>query len=183
MPPDLYTLTLADGLAVKRDGKDIRYKVVTLRETSVADEREAVRLAERVVNVGGIPKLLLSDADFRFALTMKHIESIRCDALVIEGAMIDLDLLGKFSPHDLALIESRVFLMTLAAEVRYGNLTQEDFDRAWQADQAPPKSPQPVGQAAGAGDGASTGQPGLEMLADFTGAGASGQAAHDAQAN
>jgi phage FluMu protein gp41 len=181
IPEDLYRVTLADGLPVLREGKEIRYKIVRLRETCVADEREAVRLAERVVMVSGQPKLLMSDADFRFALTMKHIETFVCDTLSIDGPMIDLDMMGKLSPHDVGLIESRVFLMTLAAEVRYGNLTQEAFDQAWMGSTAPKQSPQPVGQAASAGAGPAADQSGPQMLADYAGAGASGAGAvHEA---
>jgi phage FluMu protein gp41 len=179
-PEDLYTVNLADGLPAERDGKQIRYKRVKLRETNTADERDAIRLAERVVMVGGQPKLLMSDADFRFALTMKHIERFECDTLTIDLPMIDLDLMGKLSPHDVGLIESRVFLMTLAAEVRYGNLTQEAFDQAWAGSTAPKQAPQPVGQAASAGAGTAADQSGPQMLADFAGGGASGAAQSDA---
>jgi len=175
-PDDLYTVTLADGLPVEREGKTIRYRVVKLRETNTADEREAVRLAERVVMVGGQPKLLMSDADFRFALTMKHVDAFRCDSLVIERSMIDLDVMGKLSPHDVGLIESRVFLMTLAAEVRYGNLTQQAFDEAWAGSKAPTAAPQPLGQAAGSGAGFAADQPGPQMLAAYAGADAPGPA-------
>jgi len=52
----LHTLTLVDGIPVERDGKTLRYRTVRLRETTVADERAANRLAERVMTVGGVPK-------------------------------------------------------------------------------------------------------------------------------
>ncbi len=179
-PDDLYTVTLFDGLPVERGGKPIRYKRVKLRETNTADERDAIRLSERVVMVGGQPKLLMSDADFRFALTMKHIERFECDSMTIDQPMIDLELVGKLSPHDVGLIESRVFLMTLAAEVRYGNLTQEAFDQAWAGSTAPKQAPQPVGQVASAGAGTAADQPGPQVLADYSGAGAPGAAQSDA---
>jgi phage FluMu protein gp41 len=180
IPDDLYTVTLFDGLPADREGKLIRYKRVKLRETNTADERDAIRLSERVVMVQGQPKLLMSDADFRFALTMKHIERFECDSMTIDAPMIDLDLMGKLSPHDVGLIESRVFLMTLAAEVRYGNLTQDAFDQAWAGSTAPKQAPQPVGQAASVGAGSAADQSGPQVLADYSGAGAAGAAQSDA---
>lgn len=182
MNDHLHTLTLADGLPAERDGKTIRYRTVHLRETTVADERAAQRLAERVMLVGGAPKLMVSEADFRFALTMRHIDAFECDGQRIPQAMIDLDLLGKLSSHDLGLIEQRVFLVTLAAEVRYGNLTQAEFD-AVLAGQSPKaagaQTPQPVGQAAELGQAAAHHQPGPALLADFVGDAAGGTPAGD----
>jgi len=183
MTDQLHTLTLADGLPVEREGKTIRYRVVHLRETTVADERMAQRLAERVMLVGGAPKLMVSEADFRYALTMRHIEAFECDGQRIPQAVIDLDLVGKLSSHDLGLIEQRVFLVTLAAEVRYGNMTQAEFDAVLAgqgrnaAVAAGAASPQPVGQAAELGQAAVQGQPGPALLTDFVGDVAAGQAA------
>ncbi len=172
---DLFTVTLDDGLPVESQGKTIRYRTARLRETSVADERIAQRLAERVANVGGVPKLLVSDADFRFALTMRHIESFACDGTTIGQAVIDLDLMGKLSSHDLALIEQRIFLITLAAEVRYGNLSQADFDQvlSGQSGKAD-KAPQRVGQAEDVGQPAAHAESGPALLADYVGGAAAG---------
>lgn len=167
-PDDLYTVRLVDGLPVERDGKTIYYKQAKLRDVTVADERAAVRLSERVVFIEGAPKLLSSDADFRFAMTLQHIDQLVCDSLVLQRAVLDMDLLGKLSPHDLGLIESRVFLIALAAEVRYGNLTMEAFDKAWRGESPQAAlAPQPVGQAAGAGADAAVAESGPQMLADF----------------
>ena len=105
----------------------------------VADERMANRLAERVVPVSGKPTLLVSEADFRYALTMRHIEALECDGQKIPQALIDLELFCKLSSNDLelfcklsgndlGLIESKVFLLTLAAEARCGNLTEAEFE-------------------------------------------------------
>lgn len=177
---DLYRLTLVDGIAVERDGKTLRYRVVRLRETSVADERAATRMAERVMMVAGAPKLLVSEADFRYAMTLRHIDAIECDGLVLQGPVLDLDLLGKMSPHDLGLVEQRVFLVAMAAEVRYGTLSQSDFD-ALLAGTHPkaPGAPQPVGQAAGVGKASDHAQPGPAMLADYAGDDAPGAPSGD----
>ena len=168
---DLHRLTLADGIpTTTADGKTLRYRTVRLRETTVADERAALRMAERVVMVGGAPKLLASDADFQFCLTLRHIDALECDGQMIPGAMVDLDLFGKLTSHDLGLIEQRVFLINLAAELRYGNITQADFD-AVLAGQAPAGkgagAPQPVGQAAELGAPAAGTEPGPALLADY----------------
>ena len=168
---DLTSLTLVDGLPVVSEGRTLRYKRVRLRETTVADERAAQRESERVVLVNGMPKLLASDADFRFALTAKHIESFECDGKVIGRHVIDLELIGKLSTHDLGLIEQRVFLINLAAEVRYGAISQAELD-AIIAGTAPQPAPQPRGQAGGVGQAPAQPQPGPALLADFTGDGA-----------
>lgn len=176
---DLFRLELVDGLPVESQGMTIRYKVVRLRETGVAAERAAVKAAERVMMVGGVPKLLVSDSDFRFALTAQHIESFHCDGNTIPDALIDLATVGKLSTHDFGLIERRVFLITLAAEVRYGNIGQAEFDviLAGGATDRADASPQPVGQAPGVGAAAAASESGPAMLDDFTGERASRAAA------
>ena len=179
MSQALHTLTLADGLPVERDGKTIRYRVVHLRETTVADERAAQRLAERVMLVGGAPKLMVSEADFRYALTMRHIEAFECDGQRIPQPMIDLDLVGKLSSHDLGLIEGQVFLLTMAAEVRYGNLSEADFAAVMAGQQlgqqgGGAQAPQPLGQAAELGQVVAQPGPGPALLADYAGGAAAG---------
>lgn len=181
---DLYQLTLVDGLPAQVDGKTIKYLRVRLRETTVADEREAARLAERVMLVGGVHKLLVSESDFRYALTMRHVDWLECDGEKLHGAMLDLALFGKLTPHDLALIEERVVLVELAAQVRYGVLTQAQFDDyaagRIPAAQAGALSPQPVGQAAELGAHAARPESGPAMLADYVGDAAAGASARDA---
>ena len=167
---DLFQLTLVDGIKTTAAGREICYRQVTLRETTVADERAATRMAERVVTLGGVPKLLVSDADFRYALTMRHIARLAADATqVLDGALLDLDLFGRLTSHDLGLIEGRVFLINMAAEVRYGAMSQEDFDAVMRGETAAAAAPQPVGQAEGAGQPGPVDQPGPALLADFAG--------------
>lgn len=167
---DLFHLVLVDGLPVESGGKTLRYRTVRLRETGVADEREAQRASERVVLIGGVHKLVVSDADFRYCLTTRHIESFGCDGMSIPQVMIDMELVGKLSSHDFGLIEQRVFLITMAAEVRYGNLSQEDFDQIM-AGNAPKAvtSPQRAGQAQELGSLAAQSESGPALLADLTG--------------
>lgn len=176
MSDQLHLMTLADGLPVERDGKTIRYRTVRLRETSVGDERTAQRLAERVMLVGGQHKLLVSDGDFQYALTMLHIEAFECDGQRIGQPLIDLALIGKLSPHDWGLIEARVFLVNMAAEVRYGTLSEDEFAKlmAGQALPGRASSPQPEGQAAQLGRTDPELEPGPALLADYVGIDAGG---------
>lgn len=181
---DLHTLHLVDGLKTQAGAHEVRYRVVRLRETDVNDERTAVRLSERVVTVGGQPRLMSSPEEFRLAMTMRHVARLEADgAQAIEGASLDLDLFGRLTAHDLGLVEQRVFLITLAAQVRYGLISQADFDTVL-AGKAPkgtevPGSPQPLGQAAGAGATAPEAEPGPALLADFARPRAGGPAAGD----
>ena len=178
---DIYTLVLVDGLPAESGGKTLKYRTVKLRETTVADERAAARLAERLMVVGGVPKLLVSESDFRYALTMRHCEKFVCDGMEIPLAILDLELFGKLSTHDLQLIEERVFLVTLAAQVRYGTITQQEFEAYATGQQADSlqKSPQPVGQAAEVGALADHAESGPALLADYAGAAADRPAAGD----
>lgn len=179
-PDELHTLTLHDGLPVTREGRELRYRTVRLRETDVNDERLAARLAERVVTVAGVPKLMVSDREFQLALTMRHVAAFECEGQRIEQAMIDLELFGKLSSHDLGEIEARVFLVNMAAEARYGNIQPGELDAILSGQkQQPPDTPQPVGQAAGVGRADPDPEPGPALLADFTRSDTDGQAAGD----
>jgi phage FluMu protein gp41 len=177
---NLFKLTLADGLQVDKAGAKVCYRTVYLRETSVGDERAAQRLAERVVPVNGTPRLVVSDAEFRHAMTMRHIEAFECDGQRIGQGLVDMEMLDKLSSHDLGLIEQRVFLIEMAAEVRYGNMSQADLDALLSGAKAQPQqAPQPVGQAAGVGRTGPEPEPGPALLADFTGSAAHGSPAGD----
>jgi phage FluMu protein gp41 len=182
---DLFKLTLADGLTLEAGGKTIRYQVVTLRETHVADERKAEMLSERAIQAGGSWKLLVSESNFKHALNMLHIESFHCDGQTIPQAMIDLAMYDRLSSRDLEMLEERIFLLTLAAEVRYGNMTQEDFDNTMAGLMTKPavqSAPQPSGQAASVGASDERAESGPTLLTDFAGDAANGQAQSDGQA-
>ena len=166
---------LIDGVTLQSDGRTIVYRIAHLRETTVADERWATRQAERVMHIEGRPTLLVSDADFRFAMTARHIEAFECDGQRMTQAMLGdgwLDVVGKLSSHDLGLIEQQIFLLELAAEVRYGRITPAEFEAiasgTMPVDQGT-ASPRSVGQVAELGQAAAEPQPGPVMLADFAG--------------
>ncbi len=174
---DLQTLQLVDGLPAQTmsNGQrvDIRYKTVTLRETNVADERKACQLAERVMMVGNAPKLLVSEAENRLAMTMLHCASFHCGSMEIDQSVMNLDTFGKLSSHDLALIEERVFLIELAAQVRYGAITQESFDELLAVRHGKPstdiQTPQPVGQTPIVGGLAPESDPAPMLLTEYAG--------------
>jgi phage FluMu protein gp41 len=174
---DLMTLHLVDGIPATVEGREIRYRVARLREINVNDERRATRMAERVMLVAGQPKLMVSEADKHYAMTMLHIDALECDGQRMSGALLDLELFGKLTSHDLGLLEQRVFLLNMAAELRYGNITQAQFD-ALLGGEVPAAlkgpAPQPVGQVAGAGPAGPGLEPGPALLADYAGGAAGG---------
>lgn len=174
---DLFKLILVDGLTLTTGDKPIVYKQITLRETNVADERKAEALSERAMNIGGSWKLLVSESNFKHALNMLHVDSFVCDGVTIPRGMIDLALYDRLSSHDLELIEQRIFLITLAAEVRYGNMTEADFDAAMAGTAQPvAQPPQPTGQTPTVGAPAGGPESGPALLADYVGSPAEGAA-------
>ena len=166
---DLCRLVLTDGVSVEREGKVIRYRTVHLRETTVGDERAALRMAERAVLVASEYKLMVSDADFRYAMTLRHIEALECDGMRLPQAMLGLDVLDKMSQHDLQRIEQRIFLLEMAAQLRYGVISQQQFDDLMRRDAAQESNaPQPEGQAAAMGSAPVAARPVPALLADNT---------------
>jgi hypothetical protein len=120
--------------------------------------------------VGGVPKILVSEEEFKHALTVRHIERFECDGVRIGQELIDLSLVDKLDSHDLGLIEARVFLLTLAAEVRNGLMSQADFDAIVAGTATRGKeAPQPLGQTEGVGEASARAQSGPVMLADYAG--------------
>jgi phage FluMu protein gp41 len=182
---DIYTLRLHTGIPAKRQHGankiDIYYNAVRLRETNVADQRWAVQQAERAVLVNGGYQLLESKADYKLALTLRHCESFSCDGEALPQSAMDLDTFGKLSDHDLALIEERIYLMELAAQVRYGALDEAVY-KAVMTDHVAGKlgvkaSPQPESQATGVAAIAAEPELGPAMLTDFIGTSAHSPAA------
>lgn len=178
---DLYRLVLVDGLPAESAGQQLRYRTVRLRETTVADERAAVRLAERVMWVDGQHKLLVSDAEFRYAMTYMHVEAFECDGQSLPRAVLGLEVFGKMSAHDLQQIEERVVLITLAAQVRYGLLSEVDFAQYLAGHKKDGQPPQPVGQAAAVGAPAVPAELGPALLADYAANAARSPAAEPGQ--
>ena len=167
---DLFRLVLVDGITLQADGRDVTYRTVRLRETTVGDERLALRMVERAVMVGGEYRLMVSDADFRYALTLRHIEALECDGVKLPQAMLDLSFLDRLSNHDLQLIEQRIFLIEMAAQLRYGAISQEDFNLLMGGTSKEKATPQPEGPVEGVGQALDSAQPVPALLADHSGA-------------
>lgn len=169
---NLHELTLFDGLPVERGGKQLRYKQVRLRVVGVKDNRWAVRAAERVVMVGGEPRLLVSQDDFKLGLTARHIATLCAPGQPeITTDEITLETMDQLSTHDLMLIEQRVMWVEMAEQVRYGLITPERFNALLTGkgtDQEGAKAPQPEGAAAAAGADVAAPGTGPQMLADLT---------------
>lgn len=167
---ELLTLQLIDGLPSNVGGKSVFYKTVKLRETNVDDELVAVELAERVVYIKGKPTLLLSDEVYRVVLTMRHVDKFQCAGLDDIGLdVLDLKMFRRLSAFDMQRIEERCLLISLAAQVRYGLITQADFDKMIGGEEEQePQAPRSEGQAEGVGGVGAEHQPGPSMLADHS---------------
>lgn len=167
-PENLFILQLTDGLPSQIGDQKVRYKTVHLRETVVADETVAVEMAERVVMHNGKPILLMSDEIYRLALNMRHIEKFAESGLPdIEQNLLNLKMIGMLSPHDMHRIEERILLIGLAAQVRYGLMSQEAFDRIFSGEEKPEESgPRPEGQTENAGGDGASDQSGPQLLSD-----------------
>jgi hypothetical protein len=97
---------------------------------------------------------------------------------VIGRSLIGLEMYDKLSVRDLELLEQRIFLLTLAAEVRYGNMSQAEFEAlaAGIAPKGAVQPPQPVGQTTAVGAPGVFAESGPALLTDYLGAAAQGQA-------
>ena len=146
---NLNQVDLLDGLSTRLGDDEVRYRKVKLRPATVAMDLEAVRIAERVVRFEGKPMLLLSDAVYRIAMTMQRIERFCTSAGLddIDSSLIDLNTMGRLTPHDLERIEQQILLMDLAENVRYGNLSTDEFDAIINGTHPQSrKTPQPTGE-------------------------------------
>jgi phage FluMu protein gp41 len=166
---EIYTLQLVDGLKSQVGDKKVAYKTVILRETGVGDELAAVALAERLLYVGGKPTLILSDEIYRVALTMRHIEKFVCTGLDDIGQdVLNLEMIGRLSSFDMQRIEERCLVIGLAAQVRYGLITEAEFNSMLNGEATPEQAiaPRSEGQTEKLGDVGAEHQSGPSMLAD-----------------
>lgn len=125
---ELYTLRLIDGLPSIIDNKQVFYRTVRLRETSVADDRRAAEMAQRLMTVNGRPMLVMSDETFQQAQTMLHIQAFEEPGLPsIDNNLLGLDIIGKLNRYDWQKIEERCWLIELANQQRYGLLSAAEL--------------------------------------------------------
>lgn len=166
-PENLNILQLADGLPSQIGGQKVRYKTVHLRETSVADEMAAVELAERVVMHNGKPMLMMSNEIYRVAYNMRYIEKFAQSGMDDIGQdLLNLKMMGTLSPHDMHRIEERILLIELAAQVRYGLMSQEAFDRVFSGEEKGQPNPRSEGQTEELGEDGPQHQSGPQLLSD-----------------
>ena len=141
---------LKDGFKTEIDGKTVPYTVVKLRPATVAMDMRAIELSERLVNVGGVLTLKMSEEMYRIAMTMQRIERVECsDAHIapIGAELIDLNMISKLHPMDLARIEQQILIYDLYESYRFGNISQAQFEAALCGDAEPePAAPQPAGE-------------------------------------
>lgn len=166
-------LILVDGLPTTSgsSGNEIRYKTVTLRETTVADERKAAELSERALYINGAWQLLPSEEIYAQAMAMLSCEKFECsDHDPIDNLVMDLDLFGKLSRYDLQAIQERVALVEAVSQLRHGLITDEQFQEMQTAVMGGNDQPkQPAGQADDVGKADSAPVPIIERIPDDAG--------------
>lgn len=141
---------LHDGLKTEIDGKPIPYTRVVLRAPCQSFDLQAVQAAERLVMVNGAPQLKMSEEVYRTVMTMLRIDRFECtDANMapIRAHEIDLNLIGRLHPFDVAKIEQGVLLYDMVEAVRFGNITQQAFDDLYNPKSTEPQPPQHEGEA------------------------------------
>lgn len=150
---DPKVVTLQDGIKTEIDGKEVPYTRVILRPATVAMDMQAIELSERLVMIGGVPTLKMSEEIYRIAMTMLRIERFECvDSNIqpIDHSLIDMRLMGRLHPYDMSRIEQGILLHDMSESLRYGNITQAQFDDVFAKDK-PAKdtdqAPQPKGES------------------------------------
>lgn len=171
---ELPTLKLVDGLTIRQGEEDKTYTHVELRETTVADEIKAAKLSEQVGELNGRVVFAPNMDVFTHAMTMLSIVQFTGDGLEpLPAHAINMDTFGKLSRGDVTLIEERSMLIELQAQVRFGLITQDDFDAALAnsvGGEVTPQTKQPDGQSDGVGqaDTVHGSQPVCEHVVDRT---------------
>lgn len=172
---DLQQLTLVDGLSIRQGDSDVVYKSVTLRESTVADEIKAAELAQQVGELNGRVVFAPNTDIYTHAMTMLCIVEFSGQGLEpLPAHAINLQTFGRLSRGDVSLIEERMQLIELSAQVRFGLITQQELDAALAEslgdEREAAQSKQPAGQDTELGepDHSNGGQPVLEYVVDRT---------------
>lgn len=145
-PIDPKVVDLHDGLITTQGDKPIPYKRIILRSPTVDMDMRAIELSERLVMVNNLPTLKMSEEAYRIAMTMLRIERFECSGMSPIGhELIDLGMIGRLHTYDMAKIEHGILLYDMVESLRYGNITQAQFDAAF--NNSEPQTPQPEGEA------------------------------------
>lgn len=155
-PIDPKLVELHDGYITRIGDKDVPYKRVILRPQTVAMDAKAIELSERLIMINGMPTLKMSEEIYRIAMTMLRIERFECtdgNLDPIGHALIDLEMIGRLHPYDLIKIEQQVLVFDMVESLRFGNITQAQFDAMFN-NTAPKEAtaPQHEGEETGAGE-------------------------------
>lgn len=124
-------VTLHDGYVTKINEKEVPYKRVILRPPCLGFDEQAIILAERLIMISGVPTLKMSEEIHKIAMTMLRIERFECtDSNIdpIDSTLIDLTMMRKIHPLDFIKIEMGVVLFDMVEALRFGNITQKQFD-------------------------------------------------------
>lgn len=154
-PIDPKVVELHDGIVTTINDKSVPYKRVILRPATVAMDMQAIELSERVVMISNVPTLKMSEEVYRIAMTMLRIERFECtDASMspIGHELIDMNTIGRLHPLDMAKIEQGILLFDMTESLRFGNITQAQFDAVFNNTAKPQQdnTPQHAGEARGA---------------------------------
>lgn len=127
---DLYTVELVGGLRLRnaRTGADAVYKTVMLRESCEAYLHDAIRQVQELRRTPDGMRLVHNQALFEAARIAAHIDRFTGSGPDLVSADIDLAVLGKLHPLDVALIAERLMHIELAAQLRWGMITQDEYE-------------------------------------------------------
>jgi hypothetical protein len=150
---DPKVVDLHDGLITTINDKPVPYKRVILRPATIAMDMRAIELSERLVKIDGIPTLKMSEEVYRVAMTMLRIERFECsDATMspIGHDLIDMSTISRLHPFDMARIEQGILLLDMTESLRFGNITQSQFDAVFKnTEPSQDNAPQHEGEARG----------------------------------
>jgi hypothetical protein len=129
---DLYTVELVQGLRLKSlhaGGTSAVYKTVFLRESCEKYLHDAIRQVQEMKRgPDGRMHLVHNEALYEAARIAQHIDHFSGNGPDLLASDIDLAVLGQLHPLDVALIADRLLHIELAAQLRWGLITQDEYD-------------------------------------------------------
>lgn len=127
---DLYSVELVEGLVIgEMQGTRAVYKRVYLRESCEQFLHDAIRQVQQLMRgADGRMHLVHNEALYEAARIARHIDRITGNGPELRQPDIDLALLGKMHPLDVARIAEQLLHIELAAQVRWGLITQDEYD-------------------------------------------------------
>lgn len=134
---ELHKLQLVGGLELERQGgSPVLLKTVVLAEARERHIHQALKSVQELRrDPTGRVVLVHNEALFEAARVAAQIESIgsETEGLVLRQPDIDINLLGKLHPLDVALINERLMELELAAQRRWGLISEDSYNLAQQS--------------------------------------------------